>query len=63
MLISAQVRVEHDLFRASGATGKLSEWREKAGVDFGQGRMYAKRFFQLFSEPRIRRATVGSGVM
>jgi hypothetical protein len=35
MLISAQVRVEDDLFQASGVTGKLSERRDKIGADFG----------------------------
>lgn len=34
MLISAQVRVEDDLFQASGATGKSSERRDKTGADF-----------------------------
>lgn len=47
MLISAQVKVEQTLFQASGPTG----------------RMYARRFYQLFSEPRIRRATMGSAVV
>jgi hypothetical protein len=35
MLISAQVRVEQDLFQASGVTGNLSERCDKMGVDFG----------------------------
>jgi hypothetical protein len=35
MLISAQVRVEDDIFQASGATGNLIERRDEMAADFG----------------------------
>ncbi|KAH7348966.1 galactose-proton symport [Rhexocercosporidium sp. MPI-PUGE-AT-0058] len=44
--IAAQIEVENEIFQANGYTGS----------------MYIKRFFQLFSQPRIRRATVASSI-
>jgi hypothetical protein len=35
MLISAQVRVEDDIFQASGATGNLIKRRDEMAADFG----------------------------
>ena len=35
MLISAQVRVEDDIFQASGATGNLTKRRDEMAADFG----------------------------
>jgi len=35
MSITAQVRVEQDIFRASGVTGKSSKRRDQTGADFG----------------------------